>query len=102
MNTLPRSAVGRRAVSNTVILGTGNSRQSGVKWSGWGGIEAAVTRAQLCFNIPNGVPFETQNPRQPSANLGLFYVNLTIPYQWRMVNFSDVVSAALGWELFFG
>lgn len=42
------------------------------------------------------VPFETRNPRQPGANLGLFYVNLTIPYQWRInISFVPIFPNAL-------
>ena len=34
--------------------------------------------------VATTVPLETRSPSQPGANLGLFYVNLTIPYQWRI------------------
>jgi hypothetical protein len=34
--------------------------------------------------VATTVPFETRSPSQPGANLGLFHVNLAIPYQWRI------------------
>jgi hypothetical protein len=48
-----------RPVHNRVRIETANPRQSGAEWSGCGGIDAAVSRAQLCFNIPNGVGLGT-------------------------------------------
>jgi hypothetical protein len=66
-NFFTREGTRSPVVSERVGIETENPRQSGAEWSDWGGIEVAVTRAQLCFNIPNGVILGTGNPRQFGA-----------------------------------